>query len=214
MRSFFHQAQFISSLKWNAIELIIAQHLIEHGAYVTGLDYPSAITWRPVLPTLVVTFFRLCTSDPILIYQLVCGFSLGSLAASMFLSARTLWSRPAAHAAAFFVMMCPAVTMYLLQHVHSYSHLVALLFLGPAIYQGITTLQLAATSVPPSVRRAVCSGFLWGCCYLCRSELLLFGMLQIGLLGYLCLRDKRLRKPLGGCVLVVLALMVPYNSLR
>ncbi|MEO6567195.1 MAG: hypothetical protein ABIO94_00415, partial [Opitutaceae bacterium] len=71
---FFYQAQFISSLKWNAIELIIAQHLIEHGAYVTGLDYPSAMTWRPVLPTLVVAFFRLCTSDPILIYRLVCGF--------------------------------------------------------------------------------------------------------------------------------------------
>jgi hypothetical protein len=32
---YFYYAQFIATIGWNAIELIIAQHLIDHGVYAT-----------------------------------------------------------------------------------------------------------------------------------------------------------------------------------
>lgn len=208
---FFYQAQFIPTVKWNAIELIIAQHLLEHGAYVTSLDYPSAITWRPVLPTLVVAFFRIWTGDPILIYRLVCGLSLGILAATMFLSARLLWSRPAAHTAAALTLVCPAITTYLIQHAHSYSHLVGLLFLGPALYGGLTVLCLSGAGEPVSCRRLAVSGLLWGCCYLCRSELLLFAVLEILVFGFGWVRQKQSLKPVASFALGLLAFVLPYN---
>ncbi len=49
-----YYAQFVVTVSWNAIELIIAQHLLDHGTYATSIDYPSALTWRPVLPTLLL----------------------------------------------------------------------------------------------------------------------------------------------------------------
>ena len=52
---YFHYARYIDQVGWNAIELIISQKLTGHGVYATSLDYPSAIAWRPVVPTLVVT---------------------------------------------------------------------------------------------------------------------------------------------------------------
>ena len=97
---FFHYAQFIDKVGWNAIELIIAQKLTEHGVYATSLDYASAVAWRPVLPTLVVTFFHLWTEDPIRIYQLACGLSFGTLVVTMFLSGRLLGNAWTGHLAA------------------------------------------------------------------------------------------------------------------
>ena len=60
---YFYYAQFVVTVSWNAIELIIAQHLLDYGTYATSIDYPSALTWRPVLPTLLVSF---CGSGPII----------------------------------------------------------------------------------------------------------------------------------------------------
>ena len=113
---YFYYAQFVVTVSWNAIELIIAQHLLDHGTYVTSIDYPSALTWRPVLPTLLVTFLRLWTDNPITIYQLFCGATLGCLTGMMFLSAKMLWGKMAGHTAAFLTLVCPATTVYLIDH--------------------------------------------------------------------------------------------------
>src|SRR5947209_11706273 len=78
---FFH-AQFARMIGWNAVELIIAQHLLDHHVYAISVDYPSAFTWRPVAPTLLVTFFRLWTDDPRLIFRLVSGLSIAVLTGS------------------------------------------------------------------------------------------------------------------------------------
>lgn len=168
-----YYAQFIVTVSWNAIELIIAQHLIDHGVFATSVDYPSAITWRPVLPTLVVTLLRLFTDDPIRIYQVFCGAALASLVAGCFATARLLWGRAAAHLAAFLAFTCPAVTTYLINHAHSYSHLGCLLFLAPAVYLSLHLLKGLEKGDAPAWRCAA-TGFAWGLCYLCRSELLLF----------------------------------------
>ena len=49
------------------------------------MDYPSALTWRPPLPTLFVTFLRLWTDDPMVIYRLFCGTAIGGLVVAMYL---------------------------------------------------------------------------------------------------------------------------------
>ena len=105
---YFHYARYIDQVGWNAIELIISQKLTGHGVYATSLDYPSAIAWRPVVPTLVVTVFRLFTEDPIRIYQLVCGLSFSALTVAMFLSGRFLGNVWTGHLAALAAATCPA----------------------------------------------------------------------------------------------------------
>jgi hypothetical protein len=208
---YFYYAQFIRMVGWNAIELIIAQHLLEHGAYVTSLDYPSALTWRPLLPTLMVTFVRLWTADPMLIYQIICGSALGSLAAMMFLSAKIIWGRLAGHLAAFFTLACPAITTGLINHFHSYSHLGGLLLLGPAIYCSLVLLQDRPPGAPARRRLYVLSGLLWSLAYLCRSELLLFFGVNLLALSWLHFRERYPIGNLAACLVAFLAVFIPYN---
>ena len=208
---YFYYAQFVVTVSWNAIELIIAQHLLDHGTYATSIDYPSALTWRPVLPTLLVTFMRLWTDNPITIYQLFCGATLGCLTGMMFLSAKMLWGKMAGHTAAFLTLVCPATTVYLIDHPHSYSHLGALLLLGPALFTALFLLQRVDAPSPPTVRLYVLSGALWGLCYLCRSELGLFCAVHFLLLLYLQIWRKRSVHHLAAYLAAFFFIFVPYN---
>jgi hypothetical protein len=207
---YFYYARFIPQIGWNAIELIIAQHLIEHGVYATSLDYPSALTWRPVVPTLVVALFRLVTSDPLLIYQLVCGTALATLTGAMFASARLLWNTAAGHVAAFLSLTCPAITCYLIDHIHSYSHIVTLMALGPAIYFSLRLIRKVSDGETASIRAHAAAGFAWGVCYLCRSELLLFFAALLAALVLTWFRRSALVR-LGALVGGFLLLFLPYN---
>lgn len=173
--AYFLMARFVPGIRWNAIELIIAQHLIDHGVYATSLDYPSALTWRPVLPTLCVTFVRLFTSDPLLIYQIVCGTAFGVLAATMFLAAQRLAGNFVGVLTAVLTLTCPALTTYLVFHPHSYSHVVTMLFFGPALFATVRLIVPRADTASP--RAYALAGGLWSLAYLCRSELGLFALL-------------------------------------
>jgi hypothetical protein len=209
---FFHYAQFIDKVAWNAIELIIAQKLGEHGVYATSLDYASAIAWRPVLPTLVVAFFQLWTEDPILIYQLVCGLSFASLVVAMFRSGRLLGNALTGHLAAFGAVSCPAVTTFLVHHFHSYSHIVTLGFLGPAIQASLSLLIAVESRPAPPLRRYLGVGLWWGLAYLCRSELLLFFGGFLIILAWRTWRGRSRFGPLLGTLGMFLLCFVPYNA--
>ncbi|MFZ5493842.1 MAG: hypothetical protein ACOZE5_00710 [Verrucomicrobiota bacterium] len=208
---YFHHAQFIVTVSWNAIELIIAQHLIDHGVFATSVDYPSAITWRPLLPTLVVTLLRLITDEPIRIYQLYAGAAVASFVAAAFLSARLLWGRGAAHLAAFLAFTCPAVTTYLINHPHSYSHLGGILFLGPAVYASLRLLKLADEGGPVPAARYAFAGLWWGLCYLCRAELMLFCFVLLAVAAWIHVARRRPLLPLAALSGGFLAVLVPYN---
>lgn len=207
----FHYAQFIVTVSWNAIELIIAQHLIDHGVFATGLDYPSAVTWRPFLPTLLATLLRLGTSDPILIYQLYCGATMASLVSFSFLSARVLWGRAGGHLAAFLAFTCPALTLHLIDQPHSYSHLGALLFFGPAIFASLRLLKRVQEDRPLQLVGYAGTGALWGLCYLCRSEFILSLLGFLGLAAWLHWKRRAPLKPLAVLTLASLVFIVPYN---
>jgi len=209
---YFYYAQFIVAVMWNAIELIIAQHLIHYGTYATSIDYPSAITWRPVLPTLLVAFLRLFTQDPVLIYQIFCGSTAAVLTISLFFSARRLAGIFAAHAAAFLTLSCPAVTTYLVNHMHSYSHLGALLVLGPTLMVSLRLLVPSpAETSPPSKWIYALGGFLWGLACLCRAELLLFAGVHLAFLLILHFRGRHPLRPLYFYGVAFLAILLPYN---
>ena len=209
--AYFHYAQFIVTVSWNAIELIIAQHLIDHGVFATSVDYPTAVTWRPFLPTLLVTLLRLFTADPILIYQIYCGGTVASLVTTAFLSARVLWGRGAAHLAAFLTLTCPAITIQLIDQPHSYSHLGGLLLFGPTLYASLRLLRRVEQGEPLTPAGYGLAGLLWGLCYLCRSEFLLSGLLFLGIALW-AHRARRLSlKPLAPWLVAFLAFVVPYN---
>ena|GEM_PF-3797505 len=209
--AYFHYAQFIVTVSWNAIELIIAQHLIDHGVFATGLDYPSAVTWRPFLPTLLVTLLRLGTSDPILIYQIYCGCTMASLVGFSFLSAKVLWGRTAGHLAAFLAFTCPALTLHLIEQPHSYSHLGAILFFGPAIFASLRLLKRIEEDRPLGLAGYAGTGALWGLCYLCRSEFILCLLGFLGLAAWLHRARRASLKPLAALILASLVFILPYN---
>ncbi len=129
----------------------------------------------------------------------------------MFLSARKLWGTVAGHVAAFLTVACPAVTLVLIDHRHSYSHLGALLVLGPAVLAALTLLKRTDEPQPPPVWLYVASGLLWGLCCLCRGELALFCGLHFLVLLVVHLRRRRPLRPLAGYLALFLALLIPYN---
>lgn len=208
---FFHYAQFIDKVGWNAIELIIAQKLTEHGAYATSLDYASAIAWRPVVPTLVVAFFRLWTEDPVRIYQLICGLSFATLVVSMFRSGRLLGNVWTGHLAALCTFVCPAATTYLVHHIHSYSHVVTLGFLGLAIHASLVLLVDATGASAPRWGGYLRAGLWWGLAYLCRAELLLFFGVFLLLQSWQVWRARGRLTPLLGALGMFLLLFGTYN---
>ena len=204
-------AQFIPHPSWNAIELIIAQNLLEHGRFATSLDYPSAITWRPVLPTLVVTLLRLLTDDPLTIYRIFCAAAVCSLTTSLFLIVRRLFGRIAGHVAAALALTCPAATTYLVQHAHSYSHWGAMLILGPAL---LSSARLIIDESSPKPRDYRVSGLLWGLAYLSRSEMLLFaGLAFLALVASDWRRRRVTPRSLAAWLLPFVALFGTYNIL-
>jgi hypothetical protein len=207
---YFRYAQFVRTIGWNAIELIISQHLTGHGIYAMSVDYPSALNWRPLLPTLLITGLRMFTGDPILIYQWFCGTAISVMTASLFYAARRLAGLGAAHLAAGLALACPAVTTHLIDHIHSYSHLGALLLSGPALCMGLRLLQFPSRG-RPRVGAYALSGALWGLAFLCRGELVLFAAVQGVALLWLHLRQHHPWRPLAAYGLAFLAFNLPYN---
>ena len=130
----------------------------------------------------------------------------------MFLSAKMLWGKMAGHTAAFLTLVCPATTVYLIDHRHSYSHLGALLLLGPALFTALRLLREANAPSPPTVRLYAMSGALWGLCYLCRSELALFFAVHFLLLLFLLIRRKQSLPRLVAYLAAFLVIFVPYNT--
>ncbi len=208
---YFHYAQFIDKVGWNAIELIIAQKLTEHGAYATSLDYASAVAWRPVLPTFFVTLLRLGTEDPIRIYQIACGLSFGSLVGSMFLSGRRLGNAWTGHLAALATFVCPAATTYLVHHIHSYSNVITMGFLGLAIHASVALLVDRSGAPAPRTGQYLRVGLWWGLAYLCRAELLLYFGVLLAVLAWQTWRVRGRFTPLLGALGMFLLLFVPYN---
>jgi hypothetical protein len=203
---YFWYSQFVNTVGWNVIELLISNHLLHSGEYVTSLDYPSALTWRPVVPTLLVTAIHLFVDDPIRIYQIFCGCTFATLTACMFLAANLLGGLRSAHVAAGLVVSCPAITSYLIRHLHSYSHLGALWVLGPTL---LVSIQLLRSTVTPQPGwKYAFAGVLWGLAYLCRSEMFLFT--GVFVLGLIAVRTHwRWLALCGACFLVF---FVSYNA--
>jgi hypothetical protein len=210
---YFFYARFIVMIAWDALELVIAQHVVDHGAYVTSLDFPSALTLRPVLPTLMVACFRLWTSDPMLIFRLMVGCAVGTMTGALFFSARVIWGRTAAHVAAFATLCCPAFTTYLINSNHPYSHLGAMTMLGLAMAASAALWHRVNAGEPAPKGLYALGGLLWALCYLCRSELLLYFIVLVLLLGWLAAR----RRDRGGALRLAIllaafaAVFVPYN---
>ncbi len=208
---FFHYAQFLDKVGWNAIELIIAQKLTEHGVYATSLDYASAVAWRPVLPTLVVTLLHLGTEDPIRIYQLACGLSFATFVVAMYLSGRLIGNAWTGHLAALGAFVCPAATTYLVHHIHSYSNVITMGFLGLAIHASVALLVDRSGAPAPRTAQYLRVGLWWGLAYLCRAELLLYFGVLLAVLAWQTWRVRGRFTPLLGALGMFLLLFVPYN---
>lgn len=207
---YFWYAQF-ATVAWNTIELIIAQHLLFHGTYATSLDYPSAVTWRPVLPTFVVTFVRIWTSNPFLIFRIVTGATFAVLTASTFWSGKIMAGRRAAHLAAGLTLLCPGLTVYLITHPHSYSNLVGLMMLGPAM--ALSLFLLTALIEHREIRAGwyLATGLAWGLSYLSRSEFVLFFAWHFAVLAWLHWRNRKNWRPLLVYVAAFAVCFVSYN---
>ena len=204
-------AQFILHISWNAIELIIAQNLIEHGVFATSLDYPSAVTWRPVVPTFVVTALRLLTEDPLTIYRIFCAVAVATLTSCLFLTAKRLAGLFAAHLAAALTLACPAVTTYLVNHPHSYSHWGAMLTLGPAMLVTVRLLRPLAEE-RHGLFWYTLAGTSWGLAYLSRSELLLFAGCAFLALSWHEWRTGRRWQLLGAWLIPFALIFAAYNG--
>lgn len=208
----YYYSQFIVKIGWNAIELIIAQHLLDHARYVTGLDYPSAIAWRPVVPTLFVTVVRLFSTDPLEIYRTVCGIAFAAMSGSVYLAGKRLWGQVAGHTGAALCLACPAITTYLVHHIHSYSNIVTLAVLGPTLLMSLSLLVENLGEAERRPRRYVSVSILWTLAYLCRSELLLFALIYFVALAIVHWRTKISFARLGWAVIPFLILFVGYNQ--
>ena len=164
-----------------------------------------------MVPTLVVTVFRLFTEDPIRIYQLVCGLSFSALTVASFLSGRFLGNVWTGHLAALAAATCPAITTYLVHHIHSYSHVVTLAFFGPALHVSLALIMADPAGPGPKFRSHLVAGLLWGLAYLCRSEMLLFFAVFVIALAWRRRSRPGWFRPLLGAIGMFQLLFGTYN---
>jgi hypothetical protein len=182
----------IHLLGGNAIEFVIANHWWDYGRYAMGFSYPTAV-WRPVLPTFVVLLIERLTADPVVTFQLVAAISLSSFVASMYVCGRMLGGVLLAHCGAVLAFTCPAITVLLLNHIHSISHLCMLGVLGPTVALSIRSLFLEYSDDGRVRRYLLLSGLFWGLCCLARAELVLSTGVFFSGCGAILFRKKALR---------------------
>ncbi len=150
---YFVYAGRIESFGWNSIEFIIANHLQDFGRYALGANYPAAI-WRPVGPTFIVLAIDALVRDPLLTYQILAGLALASLVTSTYLLNRLLFGQLLAHAGAALAFATPLVSVSLINHAHSISHLCFLLVASPTLLASVVCI-LSARDGRPIVAVAV-----------------------------------------------------------
>ncbi len=165
----------LPKVSWNAIELMMAKNwLAGSGLIVAPLDPPAL--WRPLLGPLVCVPVECVTSDPFLIYRIIYTASLTVLLVCSFYAARKLWDVAAGHLACLFIVTNGAITDRLITHVHSISHVVFLLAIGPALLMTVSCMR------KPVPRLLLATGVAWGVAYLARWEaLFFFGITAVGL---------------------------------
>jgi hypothetical protein len=198
----------IPRIRWNAIEMMMAKNLLAgNGLVVAPLDPPAL--WRPLLGALVCAFVELFTTSPRAVYQIVYAVSLTTFLIASFYAARALWDAAAGHIACLFIVTSGALTSRLINHVHSISHVVFLLAVGPALWLTVLALRDHTRS------RLLAAGVSWGLAYLARWEALLFFAIAAGFLLFALYGARKDFRALGSGALAVLgfaALFVPATA--
>ena len=154
---------------WNITEFIIADHLADYGRYALGATYPTAI-WRPVGPTFLVVAVDALARDPLLTYQLLSAAAVTSLTVSTYLLNRVVFGQLLAHTGAALAFATPAVTLSLLNHTHSISHLCFLLVASPTLLASALGILVVRDGGPRASQWLWLAATGWSFCYLCRPE--------------------------------------------
>ena len=187
---YFVYAGRIESFGWNSIEFIIANHLEDFGRYALGANYPAAI-WRPVGPTFMVLAINVFARDPLLTYQLLAGLALASLVTSTYLLNRRLFGQLLAHAGAALAFVTPLVSLSLINHAHSISHLGFLLVASPTLLASVVCI-LSARDGKPIASWLWMASAGWALCYLCRPESMLMAACFFLVVGILAIRRRHI----------------------
>ena len=167
----------MSSVSWNAIEIMMGRNLLRgYGLVVAPLDPPAL--WRPLLGALICALIERFVTDPFIVYRVIYSISLSVFLVATFYAARELWGRTAGHVACVFVLTSGALTAMLIGHVDSISHVVFLLVAGPALWATALALR------NPTALRLVAAGVCWGLTSLARWETLPYFVVTSGVLVY------------------------------
>jgi hypothetical protein len=201
---YFVYAGRIGGFSWNIIEFIIANHLQDFGRYALGAAYPTAV-WRPVAPTLMVLAIDAVARDPLLTYQILSGAAMASFTASVYLLNRMLFGQLLANAGAALAFATPIVSVSLINHAHSISHLCFLLAASPTLLASVICLLRVHDGKSSAARWAWLASVGWILCYLCRPESMFMAACFFLLTVFLAARRKRallLLPPLAVFVIV------------
>ncbi|MGB9364863.1 MAG: hypothetical protein WCE79_02500 [Xanthobacteraceae bacterium] len=205
---YFIYAGRIESFGWNSIEFIIANHLQDFGRYALGANYPAAI-WRPVGPTFIVMTIDAFVRDPLLTYQLLAGFALASLVTSTYQLNRLLFGQLLAHAGAALAFTTPLVSVSLINHAHSISHLCFLLVASPTLLASVVCI-LSARDGKPVVGWLWAASIGWALCYLCRPESVLMAVCFFLVIGVMAVRRRQIA-PLVLPLAAFIAIFAAFN---
>ena len=166
---YFDHAGRITTLAWNALEFIIANNLTDFGRYAYAERSPTAVG-RPVLPTFLVLVIDGVTRDPVLTYQIISGLALASFVTSIFWINRLFSGFLLANIGAALAFITPAVTVSLLNHFQSLSHICFLGLSSPTLLLSLIALSAVHCNEPHAIRWLCVAGAGWSLCYLCRAE--------------------------------------------
>jgi len=196
-------------LEWNIVEISIAQNILEGQGYVLDPLSPPAI-WRPPLIPLLTLPMLLVTNNPVKIFTILYLLSIASLAAFLFYSAKLISGRLGAHIASFLAISTPAIGSVLALHIHGFSHIGFMIFVGPSIYFAIRVFR------SQEKLSAITCGFLLGLLYLSRPECIF--LFCITLFFFLVSASKILsRQTLYLCSLLIipfLIVVIPYEKFK
>ncbi len=203
---FFAWAGTIPAIRWNAIEMMIGANLLAgRGAIVAPLDPPAL--WRPPLAWLLCAAVEVFVRDPLMIFQVVYTISLTVFLVTSFYAAKRIWGPVAAHSTCLFIMVSPALTSTLVNHVLGLSHIVFLLVIGPAIWLTVLALER------PSAVTMAGAGAFWALSYLARPDSLPAFAVSCCFLLYAAWRSASGAKflPAAFAFMVILAPYLLYN---
>jgi hypothetical protein len=206
---YFVYAGRLSGFSWNIIEFIIANHLQDFGRYALGATYPTAV-WRPIGPTFIVLTIDALVRDPVFTYQLLSGAAMASFTASIYLLNRVLFSQLLANAGAALAFATPMVSLSLINHAHSISHLSFLLVASPTLLASVICILRIRNGAPSAPRWLWMASIGWIFCYLCRPESMLMAACFFITIFIIARRklSARLLAPLASFIVVFLGFNV------